>query len=447
MKDIFLSRKEAGRVAVVEAIQSGEKTVSRGARQIHVSERQMYRILARVMDQGIGGLVHGNRSHRPANATDPEIIARVVTEATGAFAGASYAHLSELLAEHFEIELSAKTVGRILRRAGIKNSHTHRSPRRFRRRERRRHRGELVQMDASRHLWIGSLGKMVVLHGAIDDATGELLGLHFREQEDTLGYFEVMDQMLSVHGIPEAIYADQHAIFKATHPNAVTVDEQLQGKAKARTQFGKSLELLGVEYIAARTPQAKGRVERLWGTLQERLAIEMRVAGIASIEAANAFLHDFIKKFNRRFSVQAASSESYFEESPSIQEKNIILAFRHDRKILNGSVFSFDGKIYSLLDSKKERMALHPGTALQVIIDRKNQMFAVLDGKKHRITEFHGGTQKPISVPPNPKGERRPQNIPAKPGDSHPWRQPFLESQRRRQAIRAAQEASIEGSQ
>lgn len=440
MKDIFLSRKEAGRVAVVEGIQSGEKTVSRGARQIHVSERQMYRILARVKDEGIGGLIHGNRNRQPANATDPEIITRVVSEATGAFAGASCAHLSELLFEHFGIELSAKTVGRTLRNAGIEIHHTHRSARRFRRRERRRHRGELVQMDASKHLWIESLANMVVLHGAIDDATGELLGLHFREQEDTLGYYEVMDQMLAAHGIPEAIYADQHAIFKATHPNAVTADEQLQGQAKARTQFGKSLELLGVEYIAARTPQAKGRVERLWGTLQERLVIEMRVAGIASIESANAFLPGFIKKFNQRFSVRPASSESSFEESPSIQERTVILAFRHDRKILNGSVFSFEGRIYSLLDSKKERMALRPGTAFQVIIDRKNQMFALLDGKRHRVLEL---PKEPLKQPPVQQKstmEESTQRAPDKPTASHPWRRPFLASQRRRQAVQMAQE-------
>jgi len=296
-------------------------------------------------------------------------------------------------------------------------------------------------MDASKHRWIESLEVMWVLHGAIDDATGEILGLHFREQEDTLGYYEIMDQILEVHGIPEAIYADQHSIFKPTHPNAVTADEQLQGTAKARTQFGKALELLGVEYIAARTPQAKGRVERLWGTLQERLVIEMRVAGIASIEGANAFLPGFIQKFNNRFSVQAASSESYFEESPSIQEKNIILAFRYDRKILNGSVFSFEGKTYSLLDCKKERMPLRTGTPFQVLIDRKNQMFALLDGKKHRVLELPQQPPKKPSSLRQPAVNKKPSSSrPTRPADSHPWRSPLLSSQRRQEAMSLVQE-------
>jgi hypothetical protein len=168
----------------------------------------------------------------------------------------------------------------------------------------------LVQIDGSRHDWLEGRGDWMTLLGAIDDATGEVLGALFREQEDTEGYFHLMEGVLSDYGVPVAVYHDGHTIFESPE-STLTLEEELEGKKKL-TQFGRLLDELNITSIRSRSPQARGRIERLWGTFQDRLVSELRLAGASTISQANQVLKDYLPVHNRKFAVPPAISGPAF---------------------------------------------------------------------------------------------------------------------------------------
>jgi len=184
--------------------------------------------------------------------------------------------------------VSYSTVHRILTDAGIKSPKKHRKRKIHHRRKRKPQKGMLVQIDASPHEWIIG-GSSFDLHGAIDDATGEILALYFTPNECMEGYFEIVRQIISKHGIPISLYSDCHTIFVSPNKGKLSVEDQLAGKTVNLTQFGRAMDELGINIINAGSPQAKGRIERLWGTLQSRLPVEFKIHGITTMEAANAF--------------------------------------------------------------------------------------------------------------------------------------------------------------
>jgi hypothetical protein len=157
---------------------------------------------------------------------------------------------------------------------------------------------------------------MCSLHGAIDDATGEIVALWLTETEQLNGYFHVLENMIGTSGIPHALYMDGHTIFFSPQSGKLTEEEELEGKTAALTQFGKVLDILGIQPIRASSPQAKGRVERLWGTLQKRLPVDMRVDGIKSMEEANQFLSGYMVQHNKNFAVDAEDGENAFLPGP-----------------------------------------------------------------------------------------------------------------------------------
>ena len=200
--------------------------------------------------------------------------------------------------------ISRAALRRLLRAAGLASPRRRRRPRHRSRRDRMPQAGLLLQIDGSRHDWLEGRGPRMTLVGGIDDATGAVTGAVFREQEDAAGYLEVLRDTLRRHGIPAAVYRDRHTIFEASD-RALTLEEQL-ADARLPTQVGRALDELGITSIAAGSPQAKGRVERLWGTLQDRLVTELRLAGADDRDAANRVLATFLPRFNRRFTVAAA---------------------------------------------------------------------------------------------------------------------------------------------
>lgn len=163
-------------------------------------------------------------------------------------------------------------------------------------------------MDATPFNWFG-YGKMYSLHGAIDDATGKIVGLYMTKNECLHGYFETVRQIILNHGIPISIYSDRHAIFLSTEAKRITIEDELKGKVCNDTQFGRAMKELGITIITARSPQAKGRVERLWNTLQSRIPVEFRIANITTIDQANEFLKNYIPEFNKQFSVEPEQPE------------------------------------------------------------------------------------------------------------------------------------------
>jgi len=278
----------------------GESSVGEGAALLGVSARQARRLLAAYRQRGVAALAHGNRGRVPTNAVDEETRRMVVTLATERYKGFNQVHLTEQLGEMEGIALSRSSVRRILGAAGIGSPRQRRAPKHRSRRERYLQAGMLVQIDASPHDWLEGRGPQLTLFAAIDDATGEVLALLFRAEEDAQGYFLLVRMIVTTHGRPLAVYHDRHGIFRVNAPE--TLAEQLAGEREP-TQFGRLLDELAITSIPARSPQAKGRIERLFGTLQDRLVSMLRLAGATNEAEATACLPTFLSDYNIRFMV------------------------------------------------------------------------------------------------------------------------------------------------
>ena len=270
-------------------------SLAEAAQLMGVSERHGWRLLAAYRQEGAAALAHGNRGHPPVHATSQEVKERVLALAHDPYAGFNYTHLSEVLAEHEGLYLSPATVGRILLAAGLKSPRRRRPPKHRCRRERYPQEGMLLQVDGSRHDWLEGRGPYLNLLAAIDDATGTVPHALFRDAEDAQGYFLVLKETIQTKGIPLALYSDRHSIFQRSPQEPETLAEQLAGEREP-TQFGRALGELGIQSILALSPQAKGRIERLWGTLQDRLVAELRLAGADCLEQANQLLWAFLSR-------------------------------------------------------------------------------------------------------------------------------------------------------
>ena len=261
-----------------------------------VSTRHTRRILAAYRRDGAAAIAHGNRGHRPANATPETVPADVVILARTRYAGVNHTHLSELLREREGIDIGRNTLRKILTDAGVNSPRRRRPPKHRVRRQRMAREGMLIQIDGSYHRWLGEDGPQFTLLLAVDDATGCVVNALFCELENTRSYFLLMRDLIQSYGIPLALYSDRHAVFKHTPPSET---------AAAPTQFSRAMGELGVQLIFARSPQAKGRVERTAGTLQDRLVSELWLAGATTIDDANRVLQGFLPRFNSRFKVPA----------------------------------------------------------------------------------------------------------------------------------------------
>lgn len=355
-----MTKKELVRVYVIKSLIDDKMTIRDAAEVLNLSERQIKRLKAGVKKDGEVFVIHKNRGRKPKHTIPGEIGDKIVFLARNKYEGVNYTHLAELLREHEGITISQSSVSRILKAKGIKSPRKHRPPKPHRIRERKPQEGLLLQMDASPYEWIA--GIKCSLHGAIDDAKGNITGLYFCENECLNGYFEVKRQTLLEYGIPVGVYVNQHTIFKAPSNAKLTIYDELEGKVLAYTQFSRAMQELSVGIIYACSPQAKGRIERLWETLQDRLVLELRLAGIKSIKEANAFLPGFIKRFNARFAVVPREPQSAYRSLEEHINIDYILCRKEIRKAYHGSIFSFGGQIYQLSKNKKVVSILNKAT-------------------------------------------------------------------------------------
>ena len=303
---VTMNEKEQRRAQILNQVQRGELTGQGAAELLGLTLRQTRRLLAAYRAVGVEALAHGNRGRSPAHTVSQEVRERVVDLTRTTYAGCNQQHLTELLAEREQLRLSRSTVRRILQAVGLTSPRVRRAPKHRSRRERYPQEGQLLQIDASRHDWLAGRGPWLTLIGGIDDATGKVPHALFREAEDTHGYFHLLQEILRTHGRPLALYHDRHGIFeRSLREQPETLAEQLAGE-RSPTQFGRLLQELEIGSIPARSPQAKGRIERLWGTFQDRLVSELRLAGASSLAEANALLAEFLPRFDARFAVPPA---------------------------------------------------------------------------------------------------------------------------------------------
>lgn len=312
---ITLTMKEMRRLQTIEMALAGRITNSEGARRLELSERQFKRLRKRVALEGPQGAIHKARGRRSNHSMPEGERERIRDLLENVYAGFNDTHAHEMLTERHGVTACRQTVRTIRREAGLASVKRRRAPKHRTRRERRGRAGAMLLMDGSTHEWLEGRGPRMTLIGVIDDATGEVLALSFEPSEDLCGYLRVFARVLSGYGVPASTYSDRSTVFFVNSP-ALTVEQQLEGEVPL-TQFGRALDELGVEMIRSLSPQGRGRVERLWGTLQDRLVSELRLEEVCGIEAANTLLATFLPRFNARFARPAADSAAEWIKAPS----------------------------------------------------------------------------------------------------------------------------------
>jgi transposase len=351
---VTLSQKEFQGVKVIENAVAGRLRVSEAAGLLQRSERQAQRLKRRYRPDSVAWVHHGNRG-RPMPWALPAALRRTILElARGQYPGFNDSHLCQKLHSEENLCLSRESVRRILRRAKLASPQKRR-PRQYRARRLRRPRfGMMVLTDASRHDWLEGRGPELTLVGFQDDATSQILSAHFQlEAENTLGYLRALHAMVTTHGVPLSLYRDRHGIFQRNDDHW-TLAEQLAGK-QCPTHLGRALEELGIQQIPAYSPQAKGRIERVWRTCQDRLVSELRLANACDLDSANQVLARFCADYNHRFAVPAREVQHDFRTLPPRFDLARCLSFRYQRVVGPDHVITFGARSIALppLSSKR----------------------------------------------------------------------------------------------
>ncbi len=421
------------------------KSKQRAALELGCTYRHVNRMLAGYRKHGKAYFVHGNRGRKPVTTISEDVRETIVKLYKSKYYGANFTHFTELLQSNENINLSVSTVQSILEGQYILSPMvTHAKKKRIKnqlrqskklaktqkqvdqiqanlievedahsRRPRHTYLGELLQMDASPHMWFGD--SPTTLHLSIDDATGIVTGAWFDKQETLHGYYHVLEQTLKSYGIPYKFFTDRRTIFTYKKKNSPSVDED------EYTQFAYACKQLGIQLESSSVPQAKGRIERLNGTLQSRLPIELRLRGITTIEAANEFLKYHLKEFNAKFALPLNGIKSVFEMQPSNEKINLILAVLAPRTVDSGHCIQFQKKYYRMLDKNGEQVHYRKGTKAMTIQAFDGSLFCcVNDNDIFVLDEIpkHAEKSKELDFDYiEPKKKK--QYIPPM---SHPWR-------------------------
>jgi len=417
----------------------------RAAINLGCTRRSIDRYIAGYKAKGKAFFIHGNSGKQPIHALSEEAKNDILDLYLNKYYDGNFAHFTELLGRDEKIHVSESTVRNILSSADLLSPLANRKTiREYKkrmqealkeakkpkevekiqakiieaddphpRRPRSSRFGEMIQMDASLHLWFG--GSKATLHLAIDDATGKIVGAWFELQETLRGYYKVFEQILLKHGIPFMFYTDRRTIF----------EYRKSGKGDTAkdtfTQFSYACKQLGVQIETTSIPQAKGRIERLIQSMQSRLPVELRLKGVSTIEQANEFLPDFIAHYNAKFALPSNSIKSAFEKQPSKKKIDLTLAIISNRKVDNGHSIRIDSKYYRTLNKTGNIDYLKPKTEGLVIRTFSEKLFYCVDEYVFALEEIpeHERTSKNFDFKP-PK--ELPKKKPYVPPPNHPWR-------------------------
>lgn len=337
----LVSEREKKRWAVVQRVLKGDVSSAEGAEALGLSTRQLRRLCADVREHGKSGVVHGNRGRAPPNRISDEKRATVLALAKHRYSEFNDHHFTDKLREVEKLDVSRSTVRSLLRAAKVAPVRKRRGRKHRSRRERKAAAGQLLLWDGSLHDWLEGRGPLMCLVGAVDDATGELLpGAHFVERECAAAYLRVLLAVVREKGVPWSIYMDRHG---SLHRNDAfwTLAEELRGEQEP-THVGAALKALEVEAIYALSPQAKGRVERAWGTLQDRLCSELRLARASTLEEANAVLERYRSEHNARFGVEAREAPAWRAVKAGVDVERVC-SFRYEATVENDNTVRVGG--------------------------------------------------------------------------------------------------------
>lgn len=349
---LMLRQKDLKRLHVVHKVLEGTMTQAEAAELVFLSERQIRRIVERIREEGDKGICHRARG-KPSNRRLPKKLKdRIVRLYKITYTGFGPTLFTEKLEEREGIGVSRETVRAWLKTEGLWQTHRRRKAHRSWR-ERKDHVGEMVQMDGSHHDWFEGRGPECVFMGYIDDATGRVYG-RFYSYEGTIPAMDSFRRYVKKYGLPMAVYLDKHTTYKS--PGTPTPEDELNG-TEPLSEFGRALAELGVRLIHAHSAPAKGRVERLFNTLQDRLVKEMRLEGISTIEEANRFLVSYLPRYNRRFAVPP-KKEGNLHRSPEGLDLDAILCVKTVRTLRNDYTIQHERKLYQIDDSIRTKKVM-----------------------------------------------------------------------------------------
>jgi len=408
MRTITLNPKQQREVEILTRLEAGVLDAGTAGELLGVGARQVRRLRARFRLEGFATVIHGNSGRSPANRTDPALLERILALAgpDGKYRDLNVCHLQDLLEQEEQIVIGRFTLDRLLKQAGLRKPAKIARAVHRRRRLRRPAEGMLLQIDGSPFAWLEGRGPKADLIGAIDDATSKILFytqctflLHFRPTEDQIGYLLLLRTVAQRYGLPMSIYHDRHTILRS--PKQPTVEEQLAGQPPM-SQIQRIMAELGIESIPAYSPQAKGRIERLWGTLQDRLTKELRLQGSTTLEEANAFLPAFIDRYNARFAKAPQDPNSAWVPLPADLDIHYYFAIHHTRKVGADHCIRFSGQILQLLPGPKDPSLVDQVVTVHVVPEGAIYLY---HGKRPIA---HRPCAAPEAVPPQPQGEALP---------------------------------------
>ena len=349
-----MNQKERQRYHLLKMVIEGKTTLKEASRLMGVSYRHSKRLKKKLISEGARGLVHGNRGRPSPRALNSELADKILDLSLTTYTNFNDTHFTEKLGEEEGINVSRDTVRRLRRTNGIKPKRRRRAKRHFKRRDRFSQEGIMVLWDGSPHRWFGKDTPPCCLMAAIDDATGKLCEAFFIPYECSFGYLKLLKALVTRYGIPTSIYQDRHSTLHRNDDNW-TLEEQLAGEQEP-TQVGGALKSLGITPIFALTPQAKGRVERLFGVLQDRLIAEMGLRNITEIIKANIFLAGhFIADYNHRFAVKPETAQRAWLKIPRNVDIERTISFRYQAVVGNDNAVRLGGMVIDIPQGPRQR--------------------------------------------------------------------------------------------
>lgn len=428
-KMVTMTLEESRRAVVIQQVEDERKTVLQAAQELQLSVRQIRRLIKTYRLKGAAGLVHGNRGKVSPHRLDSRLEQRIVKLIKEQFRDYNTLHLCQELKEQFDIAISYASLYRIRQQAHLASPRTRRAPRHRLRRVPEPMAGDMLQADGSDHAWLEDRGPRLTLIAYIDDATNKVVGATFREEEDAAGYMLALRGICQTYGLPLAVYADRHTIFQS--PTKATIEQTLAGR-KPMSQFGHTLSELGIRLIAAHSPQAKGRVERLFQTLQDRLVKFLRSKRVCTCEQANRLLPQYLKQYNAHFSHPPSGDGSSYRAWPASLDPEAVFCFQYQRTVANDNTVNFDDHALQIPPGPERRSYAHARVDLRLHLDGhlsihyKGAQIASFQPADDNPVRANAFTPKLVPVrieTPLPVPPKQPVTRPVtRPAANHPWR-------------------------
>jgi transposase len=459
MRKVRLKMEGQQKYEVIRRVVENDGNKTRAACMLGCSRASIYRMIAGYKSSGKEYFVHGNTGRSPVTARSERERAKIIKLYNTKYWDASFAFFSELLLSKEGISVSPSLVRNILMNEGILSPYaTRRTRREMTRRlkaelnaakiksgkkaaesriiaveDAHAHRprcayfGELLQMDASIHLWFGD--RKTALHAAVDDSTGILTGARIEKEETLMGYYHVLYQTLVSYGIPYMLFTDRRTVFEY----AGKTDKRVENDTF--TQFSYALKQLGIGLRTSSVPQAKGRIERVFGALQRRLPILFRAAGVKTIEHANAFLDRYIREYNAQFALGSDNISSVFEKQPGKARLNLILAVLTPRVVDSGHAVKFGGRLYMPMSASGNPVHFRKGSRGLVVNAFDGKLFFTLGDKAYALSEIPARETASRELDNAPRIKARRTYVPPM---SHPWKLASFEWHMKQQPHRHA---------